>query len=100
MVCLLEQNLFAHLTDICSAECIYSKRWLSQPSSSSSKSTRPQSGTSVTSNGEITASQRKELSKKDDAKLIFGVVFSLRNLVSRIGGEDNRCVTNGFRTFR
>ena len=80
----------------CSAECIYSKRWLPQTSSSSSKTTRPPSGTSVTSNGEITVNQRKELSKKDDAKLIFGVVFSLRNLASRIGGEDYRFAANEF----
>lgn len=33
---------------------------------------------------------RKALSREDDAKLIFGVVFSLRNIVRNIGGEDNR----------
>ena len=55
---------------------------------------RPPSITSATSNSEITANQRRELSEKDDAKLIFGVVFSLRNLASRIGGEDNRYATN------
>jgi hypothetical protein len=36
-------------------------------------------------------SGRKELSHEDDAKLIFGVVFSLRKLVKQLGGEDNRC---------
>ena len=26
----------------------------------------------------------------DDAKLIFGTVFSLRNMVRKLGGEDDR----------
>jgi len=30
------------------------------------------------------------LSREDDAKLIFGVVYSLRNISRRLGGDDNR----------
>jgi hypothetical protein len=30
------------------------------------------------------------LSSEDDAKLIFGTVFSLRNMVRKLGGEDDR----------
>jgi hypothetical protein len=30
------------------------------------------------------------LSAEDDAKLIFGTVFSLRNMVRKLGGEDDR----------
>lgn len=33
---------------------------------------------------------RKTLSTEDDAKLIFGTVFSLRRLVRQLGGEDDR----------
>lgn len=35
---------------------------------------------------------RKMLSKEDDAKLMFGAVFSLRNMVKQMGGEDDTCV--------
>ena len=33
---------------------------------------------------------RQALSAEDDAKLIFGTVFSLRNMVRKLGGEDDR----------
>jgi hypothetical protein len=36
------------------------------------------------------AGRRKALSKEDDAKLVFGAVFSLRNMVRRLGGEEDR----------
>ncbi|KAF2457204.1 trafficking protein-like protein particle complex subunit 1 [Lineolata rhizophorae] len=70
------------------SECIYTKKWSQRPTSASTKSLRPQSGSSFTS-GDGAASGRKALSKEDDAKLIFGTVFSLRNMVNRIGGDDN-----------
>lgn len=35
---------------------------------------------------------RKALSKEDDAKLMFGSVFSLRNMVKQLGGEDDTWV--------
>lgn len=57
--------------------------------SSSGKSGRPQSGSSITSNGDSVPPTRKALSKEDDAKLIFGLVFSLRNMVQKLGGEDD-----------
>lgn len=50
---------------------------------------RPQSGSSITSNGDNVPTTRKALSKEDDAKLIFGLVFSLRNMVRKLGGEDD-----------
>lgn len=44
------------------------------------------------SNGDANAvaAGRKTLSKEDDAKLIFGTVFSLRGMVSKLSGDDNR----------
>jgi hypothetical protein len=30
------------------------------------------------------------MSKEDDAKLVFGVVFSLRNMVQQLAGDENR----------
>ena len=72
------------------AECIYSRRWTPAApaaSSASSKQPRPPSGSSVTSNGDITAAQRNK--HADDEKLIFGLVFSLRNMVQKLGGQDD-----------
>ena len=68
-------------------ECIFSKRWTQRPTS---KSSRPQSDASTLSNGDASGAGRKQLSTADDAKLIFGVVFSLRNMVQKIGGADNK----------
>ncbi|KAF2253919.1 putative TRAPP complex subunit [Trematosphaeria pertusa] len=67
-------------------ECIYSRRWTPRPVSSSSKTARPQSGSSITSNGDATTVARK---RTDDEKLIFGLVFSLRNMIQKLGGEDD-----------
>jgi hypothetical protein len=69
------------------AECIYSRRWTPRPASSS-KSARPQSGSSITSNGDAPPT-RKPLTNSDDEKLVFGLVFSLRNLVTKLGGDDD-----------
>ncbi|KAF2086876.1 snare-like protein [Saccharata proteae CBS 121410] len=72
-------------------ECIYSRRWTPRPSSSGGKTTaRPQSGAgTTTTDGDAAVPARKELSKEDDAKLMFGTVFSLRNMVKQLGGEDD-----------
>jgi len=58
------------------AACIYSKRWHSAPS------VGPRDDAA-------TGGDRTTLSKEDDAKLIFGVVYSLRNISRRLGGDDN-----------
>lgn len=65
------------------AECVYKKKWALRPSSSSAKtlpSNRPVDG----------ASQPKALSAEDDAKLIFGTVFSLRNMARKLGGPEDK----------
>ncbi|KAI9859361.1 MAG: TRAPP subunit bet5 [Trichoglossum hirsutum] len=83
-------------------ECIYSKQWLSAPASSStatsvSKPLRPQSGSSTASAGELDNGPGRprpaRLSAEDDAKLIFGTVFSLRNMVRKLGGPDDHFVS-------
>ncbi|TVY84904.1 Trafficking protein particle complex subunit BET5 [Lachnellula suecica] len=78
-------------------ECIYSRLWARQerPVSSSTPSTRPISGSSATSNGPApdlgpARARPTRLSAKDDAKLIFGTIFSLRNMVRKLGGPDDR----------
>ncbi|KAF2841628.1 trafficking protein particle complex 1 [Patellaria atrata CBS 101060] len=75
-------------------ECIYSRRWIpTRPLSASSKTIRPQSGSSITSNGDTGPAVRKGFSKEDDAKLIFGTVFSLRNMVRRLGGDEDHFIS-------
>ncbi|KAF2181836.1 snare-like protein [Zopfia rhizophila CBS 207.26] len=68
-------------------ECIYSRRWTPRPVSSSGKNARPQSGSSIGTDGD--GQGRKGMSAADDEKLIFGLVFSLRNMVQKLGGEDD-----------
>ncbi|KAK7707332.1 Trafficking protein particle complex subunit BET5 [Botryosphaeria dothidea] len=75
-------------------ECIYSKRWM-RPSAASTKAGRPTSGGSLMSDGDGQVG-RKALSKEDDAKLMFGAIFSLRNMVKQLGGEDDTFLS--FRT--
>ncbi|KAI1374698.1 Sybindin-like family-domain-containing protein [Hypoxylon crocopeplum] len=83
-------------------ECIYSKAWLPQPSTihgslTSPPTSRPQSqqppGAAPTSAATAPSRGRPISSRQkrgdDDAKLIFGTVFSLRNMVRKLGGEDD-----------
>ncbi|KAK5055918.1 hypothetical protein LTR84_012468 [Exophiala bonariae] len=67
------------------AECIYNKRWLPPANPTAGRGSRPSSQAIV--NGGPQA--RSILSAEDDAKLIFGTVFSLRNMVRKLGGEDD-----------
>lgn len=71
-------------------ECIYSKRWAQQPQSTTSKSLQRQTGSGAFgNNADVPGVNRKALSTEDDAKLIFGSVFSLRRMVRQLGGEDD-----------
>ncbi|KAF6223508.1 hypothetical protein HO133_000351 [Letharia lupina] len=67
------------------AECIYKKRWAPRPGSSSKA---PQA------NGVLDVqSPFKGLSAEDDAKLVFGTIFSLRNMVRKLGGPDDNFIS-------
>ncbi|PNY23767.1 Sybindin-like protein [Tolypocladium capitatum] len=59
-------------------ECIYTKSWLPpvRPASSSAAA--------------AAASSRRA---SDDAKLVFGTVFSLRNMVRKLGGDDDAFIS-------
>ncbi|KAK4972502.1 hypothetical protein LTR28_012565 [Elasticomyces elasticus] len=70
-------------------ECIYSRRWAPRPDSAGSKASQRGSGPNALSNGYVPAVGRKALSKEDDAKLIFGTIFSLRRMVRQLGGPDD-----------
>lgn len=74
------------------AECIYKRRWLPPSISTTGKTSRPSSQAYI--NG--TTQRGTTLSAEDDAKLIFGAVFSLRNMVRKLGGEDDRSVDDTF----
>ncbi|KAJ5263796.1 hypothetical protein N7478_011401 [Penicillium angulare] len=63
------------------AECIYKRRWLPRPTSIGGKP-QTQAGLGQT----VRASD-------DDAKLVFGTVFSLRNMVRKLGGEEDNFVS-------
>ncbi|ODM22248.1 hypothetical protein SI65_03094 [Aspergillus cristatus] len=76
------------------AECIYKRRWLPRPVSITSKSSRPTSDLSIQNNGGAPAVfGQSARTTDDDAKLIFGTVFSLRNMVRKLGGEDDNFVS-------
>lgn len=78
------QNKRIPLTTYDVAECIYKKRWAPRPGSSSKSSQ---------SNGlPQRQSQSKSLSAEDDAKLVFGTIFSLRNLVRKLGGPEDKYI--------
>ncbi|KAL2123262.1 hypothetical protein VTJ04DRAFT_3717 [Mycothermus thermophilus] len=94
-------------------ECIYSKSWLPPPPSTTSSTTTatttsgPSSDThpplpsSTVAAPAPTASARRSVvpapssstAADNDAKLIFGTVFSLRNMVRKLGGEDDAFVS-------
>ncbi|KAF7115040.1 hypothetical protein CNMCM5793_001076 [Aspergillus hiratsukae] len=74
------------------AECIYKRRWLPRPASIVGKSSRPTSEI-ATQNGVPSVFGQSARTTDDDAKLIFGTVFSLRNMVRKLGGEDDCFVT-------
>ncbi|PFH60919.1 hypothetical protein XA68_10117 [Ophiocordyceps unilateralis] len=52
-------------------ECIYAKSWL------------PAASTTT----------RSKAAASDDAKLVFGTVFSLRNMVRKLGGDDDAFIS-------
>ncbi|KAG4034343.1 hypothetical protein MFRU_003g03120 [Monilinia fructicola] len=91
-------------------ECIYSKLWHrnnhERPLSTTTNATaaRPVSGSSNSSAvppinvPELAVPKNRpgKLSAQDDAKLIFGTIFSLRNMVRKLGGPDDSFIS--FRT--
>ncbi|KAI0014204.1 snare-like protein [Xylariaceae sp. FL0662B] len=88
-------------------ECVYSKLWVPPaalapthaPTPSSSSVSAPTSA-QPNGGGAIAAPAPRykgsRTSAADDAKLIFGTVFSLRNMVRKLGGDDDAFIS--FRT--
>ncbi|CAL3966006.1 hypothetical protein PZA11_002801 [Diplocarpon coronariae] len=84
-------------------ECIYSRLWARQPdlpistirplsTSSSTSNSTPLVPASTTDPGPARGRPTR-LSAKDDAKLIFGTIFSLRNMVRKLGGQDDSFIS-------
>ncbi|GBF63707.1 transport protein particle subunit [Trichophyton mentagrophytes] len=70
------------------AECIYQRQWYPCPGTAAggaSKDLHPSDG--ALSNG-LTKDSHK--SGSTDTRLVFGAVFSLRNMVRKLGGEDDK----------
>jgi len=67
------------------AECIYVKRWLKSPISTQMQTNRHRSAVNTQQSG-----KPKLLSSADDAKLLFGAIYSLRRMVQQLGGQDDR----------
>lgn len=65
------------------AECIYKKKWIARPTSKGPQANGFAEG----------SSQPKALSAEDDAKLVFGTIFSLRNMVRKLGGQEDNFIS-------
>lgn len=70
------------------AECIYSKRWTTQPTLSQRGSVQSTLGTH-----DQPQTAKQAAKSEDAAKLIFGTIFSLRRMVRQLGGEDDQFLT-------
>lgn len=66
-------------------ECIYSKLWLTTSPNSALPGGAQQQPVATTPEARNRAS--------NDAKLIFGTVFSLRNMVRKLGGDDDAFIS-------
>lgn len=69
------------------ADCIYKKKWTPRPNPNSTSTQPAPNGLSPA------PPQANALSAEDDAKLIFGTIFSLRNMVRKLGGPDDQFIS-------
>ncbi|KAK7414528.1 Trafficking protein particle complex subunit BET5 [Neonectria punicea] len=71
-------------------ECVYSKSWLPPPQN---PDTRPLGSGSVATTTTMAPAPQPSVTSSDDAKLIFGTIFSLRNMARKLGGEDDAFIS-------
>ncbi|KAM3451771.1 hypothetical protein MY3296_005051 [Beauveria thailandica] len=77
-------------------ECIYSKSWLPASSKRPDSSTGAPASTTTTTTTTTAAPPvfaPAHAPSSDDAKLIFGTVFSLRNMARKLGGDDDAFIS-------
>lgn len=78
------------------AECIYTKTWLPPSQLAppiSDPSGRPATANPTNGQPPTAVSAKATTRAQNDAKLIFGTVFSLRNMVRKLGGEDDAFIS-------
>jgi len=82
------------------AECIYHKSWLpANLAANGGDGSEPVSAVKArgtANNANSAAATARNNKASDDAKLIFGTIFSLRNMVRKLGGDDDALIS--FRT--
>ncbi|TGZ82784.1 transport protein particle complex of the golgi, subunit bet5-like protein [Ascodesmis nigricans] len=82
-------------------ECIYTKQWHeAERYQSAAAATARRASITSAPDGVSLPQAPGRLSVQDDAKLIFGVVFSLRNMVRKLSGPDDSFIsfrTNGYK---
>jgi len=69
------------------ADCIYSKRWNQQALPNLATAIN---GDATTNPTPLPPSARRTAKDANDAKLIFGAIFSLRRLVQQLGGREDQ----------
>ncbi|OAQ91304.1 transport protein particle complex of the golgi, subunit bet5-like protein [Purpureocillium lilacinum] len=78
-------------------ECIYAKSWLPPPQPARPTSASSASAAAAASASTAAAAPTQQPSavsaSSDDAKLVFGTVFSLRNMVRKLGGDDDAFIS-------
>ena len=82
--------MHAMLILVSQAQCIYQRKWAALNPVSIMPAVPPSVDSIAPLNGESKGLKRtKAVKDADDAKLVFGVVYSLRNMVRRLGGNDD-----------
>lgn len=78
-----------------SAECVYTKKWLAPSQLAPPPTTTGTPGSTPNAPAQRTQQQQAQANSRaqNDAKLIFGTVFSLRNIVRKLGGEDDAFIS-------
>ncbi|KAK6362089.1 TRAPP subunit bet5 [Orbilia blumenaviensis] len=73
-------------------ECIYIRQWLNATSSATQPLSRPVTASSAATVATSVVEKQapgNRLSMAEQAKLVFGVIFSLRNMVKKLCGPDD-----------
>ncbi|KAM0284976.1 hypothetical protein ACHAQH_001665 [Verticillium albo-atrum] len=77
-------------------DCVYSKAWLPPPSRPLSQSSTSTAAPQQPPPPPAPVHAHHHATSSDDAKLVFGTVFSLRNMARKLGGDDDAFIS--FRT--
>ena len=82
-------SLSPFLAELVIAECIYKKKWHAPASQRPNSGSGPPPSSTAVDPDAVGAA----LSEADDARLVFGAVYSLRNMVRKLGGTDDAFVS-------